>query len=101
MSKPYRIMSELIESIKQERRRLEEPKNRSRYFIFGKVDERHDRERYFVTFENAPDRVLRDARWSTGQGREFLFRVGDIFVPGTMEIISQGINISFFKYRED
>ena len=101
MSKPYRIMNELIESIKQERQRLEEPKNRSRYFIFGKVNEWHDREGYSVTFENAPDRVLRDARWSAGKGREFLFRVGDIFVPGTMEIISQGINISFLMDEID
>ncbi|MBE9572060.1 MAG: hypothetical protein IMF11_15635, partial [Proteobacteria bacterium] len=91
MSMHQRIMSDLIEAIKQERQRLEEPKNRSRYFIFGKVDERHSREGYSVTFENAPDRVLRDAMWSARQGTPSLFRVGDIFISGIMEITSQGI----------
>jgi len=90
-----RIMSDLIKAIKQERQRLEEPKNRSRYFIFGKVDEWHSREGYSVTFENAPDRVLRDAMWSARQGTPSLFRVGDIFISGIMEITSQGIHLLF------
>lgn len=89
------IMSHLIEAIKQERQRIEEPRNRSRYFIFSKVNERHDREGYSVTFENAPDRVLRDARWSARQGTSSLFRVGDIFISGIMEITSEGIRVFF------
>lgn len=95
MSMHQRIMSELIEAVRQERRRLEEPKNRARYFIFGKVDERYSKEGYSVTFENAPDRVLRDAMWSARQGTPSLFRVGDIFISGIMEITSQGIHVFF------
>jgi DNA replication ATP-dependent helicase Dna2 len=90
-----KIMNDLIEATKQERRRIEEPKNRSRYFMFGKTDERHTEQEYSVTFENAPDRVFRDARWSTRQGSSSLFRVGDIFISGTMNITSQGIKVSF------
>jgi len=90
-----KIMSHLIEAIKQERQRIEEPKNRSRYFIFSKVNERHDREGYSVTFENAPDRVLRDARWLALQGTSSLFRVGDFFISGAMEITSEGIRVLF------
>ena len=88
-------MSHLIEAIKQERQRIEEPKNRSRYFIFSKVNERHDREGYSVTFENAPDRVLRDARWLALQDTSSLFRVGDIFISGAMEITLEGIRVLF------
>jgi superfamily I DNA and/or RNA helicase len=90
-----KIMSHLIEAIKQERQRIEEPKNRSRYFIFSKVNERDDRDGYSVTFENAPNRVLRDAMWSARQGTSSLFRVGDIFISGVMEITSEGICVFF------
>jgi superfamily I DNA and/or RNA helicase len=90
-----KIMSRLIEAIKQERQRIEEPKNRSRYFIFSKVNERDDRDGYSVTFENAPNRVLRDAVWSARQGTSSLFRVGDIFISGVMEITSEGICVFF------
>jgi DNA replication ATP-dependent helicase Dna2 len=89
------IMNNIIEATKQERQRIEEPKNRSRYFVFGKVDESHRDEEYSVTFENAPDRVFRDARWSIRQGTSSLFRIGDIFISGTMQITSLGIEVSF------
>lgn len=95
MSMHQKIMSHLIEAIKQERQRIEEPKNRSRYFIFSKVNERDDRDGYSVTFENAPNRVLRDAMWSARQGTSSLFRVGDIFISGVMEITSEGICVFF------
>ena len=95
MSLSPKIMSELIDATRQERQRIEEPKNRSRYFLFGKVDESHRDKEYSVTFENAPDRVFRDARWSIRQGSSSLFRVGDIFISGTMQITSLGIEVSF------
>jgi DNA polymerase III delta prime subunit len=88
-------MSDVIKATRDERKRIEEPKNRSRYFIFGKIEEQHTGKVYSVTFENAPDRVFRDARWSTRQGASNLFRIGDIFISGTMQITSQGINVSF------
>jgi DNA replication ATP-dependent helicase Dna2 len=89
-----KIMGDLINATKQERQRIEEPKNRSRYFMFGKVDERHDKKAYSVTFENVPERVLRDARWSGGRDTPSLFKIGDIFAEGTMDITSKGISIS-------
>ena len=89
-----KIMGELINATTQERHRIEEPKNRSRYFMFGKVDERHDKKAYSVTFENVPDRVLRDARWSGSRDTPSLFKIGDIFAEGTMDITSKGISIS-------
>ena len=95
MNTSQTIMRDIIEATKQERQRIEEPKNRSRYFIFGKIDERLGTDGYSVTFENVPDRVLRDAVWATRQGAPSLFKVGDMFIPGTMEITSQGICISF------
>lgn len=88
------IMSELINATKQERLRIEEPKNRSRYFIFGKVDERRDKKSYSVTFENVPERVIRDARWSGTRDTPSLFKIGDIFIEGTMDLNSKGLTIS-------
>lgn len=89
------IMIELINATKQERQRIEEPRNRSRYFVFGKIGERHDTQGYSVAFENVPDRVLRDARWSAGRDTVSLFRIGDLFVPGTMETTPEGVNVTF------
>jgi hypothetical protein len=77
-------MNDIIEATKQERQRIEEPKNRPRYFIFGEIDERRGRDGYAVTYENAPDRVLRDAVWAARQGTPSLFKLGSIFISGTM-----------------
>jgi superfamily I DNA and/or RNA helicase len=91
---PSQILDDLIEATRQERKRIEEPKNRSRYFMFGKAEERQDKNGYSVTFENVPERVIRDARWSGSRGTPSLFKVGDIFVEGTLDIRSKGINVS-------
>ena len=90
-----KLIKTLIEATRQERRRIEDPKNRSRYFMFSKVEERHNAHGYSVTFEKIHDRILRDARWKAGQESESLFRVGDFFVPGLMEITPRGMKISF------
>ncbi len=89
------IMRELIKATEQERQRIEEPRNRPRYFIFGKVDEKQDRKKYSVAYENIPDRVIRDARWSAGQGTQGLFKIGDFFIPGAMETTDGGMEVSF------
>jgi DNA replication ATP-dependent helicase Dna2 len=89
-----KIMGDLISATIQERNRIEEPKNRSRYFMFGKVDERHDKKAYTVTFENVPDRVHRDARWSAGRNTLSLFKIGDIYAEAIMDTAPNGINIS-------
>ena len=88
------ILDDLIEATRQERKRIEDPKNRSRYFMFGKAEERQDKSGYSVTFENVAERVIRDARWSASRDTPSLFKVGDIFVEGTLDITSKGINIS-------
>lgn len=74
-----RILDDLVEATRQERKRIEEPKNRSRYFMFGKAEERQDKEGYSVIFENAPDRVIRDARWSASRDMSSIFKIGDTF----------------------
>jgi hypothetical protein len=51
VSMSQQIMNDIIEAIKQERQRIEEPKNRSRYFLFGKIDESLGRDGYSVSFE--------------------------------------------------
>jgi DNA replication ATP-dependent helicase Dna2 len=91
---PSQILDDLIEATRQERKRIEEPINRSRYFMFGKAEERQDKNGYSVTFENVPERVIRDARWSGSRDTPSLFKVGDIFVEGTLDIRSKGINVS-------
>jgi hypothetical protein len=82
-------MNALIDATKQERQRIEDPRNRSRYFIFGRIDEEYKKDGYSVTFENAPDRVIREARWAASQDEMSLFRVGDIFLPGRIETNAQ------------
>lgn len=91
---PGQILDDLIEATRQERNRIEDPKNRSRYFMFGKAEERQDKNGYSVTFENVPERVIRDARWSASRDTPSLFKIGDIFVEGTLDITSKGINVS-------
>ncbi|TET09717.1 MAG: hypothetical protein E3J83_01790 [Candidatus Atribacteria bacterium] len=89
------IMNNLIEAVKQERQRIEKPKNRSRYFIYGKIRDWHNTKGYYVTFENIPDRALKDAKWSDIQDKSLLFRIGDIFIPGNVKIESRGLSIFF------
>jgi superfamily I DNA and/or RNA helicase len=91
---PSLVLDDLIEATRQERRRIEEPKNRSRYFMFGKTEEQQDKNGYSITFENVPERVIRDARWSAGHDTPSLFRIGDIFVEGTLDIAAKGISVS-------
>lgn len=91
---PEGIMTSVIDATRQERERIEDARNRSRYFMFGKVDEREDSHGYSATFEHVPQRVSRDARWAAIQGTPALFKMGDIFVPGLMELSSRGVRVS-------
>ena len=99
MGMPQRIMNDIIEATQQERQRIEEPKNRSRYFIFGKIDERLGKNGYSVRFENVPDRVLRDAVWATRQGTPSLFKVGDVFIPEPWKSHPGGYMYPFLRMR--
>lgn len=80
------LVQELIRATRQERERIEDSRNRSRYFIFGKISESFSQGRYSAVFANAPDRVVRDAEYNGSNGTEALFKIGDSFVEGMMEL---------------
>ena len=89
------MLRDIIDAVRLEIRRLEEPCNRTRYFLFGKTDELETDEVVGFTFRNAPDRVLRDARWSGLRQEECLFRIGDAFVNGFMALSENGVTVDF------
>ena len=89
------MITELIEAVHLEQRRIEEPRNRTRYFVFGKVDEREEEDGVVFVFRHAPDRVLRDARYAGPRQEECLFRVGGVFLPGFMTLAETGVAIGF------
>ena len=89
------MLRDIIDAVRLEIRRLEEPCNRTRYFLFGKGDEIETDEVVGFTFRNAPDRVLRDARWSGSRQEECLFKIGDAFVSGFMALSENGVTVDF------
>lgn len=89
------MLSRIIDAVELELRRLEEPRNRTRYFLFGRVDELETDEVIGFTFRNAPDRVLRDARYAGSRAEECLFKVGDAFVNGFMALSANGVSVDF------
>jgi len=89
-----RIAEKLVTGARQERLRIEDPKNRSRYFMFGKTDEQTDERLYSAVFENFPDRVLKDAEWASFRKKPVLFKIGEVFVEGAMGIAANGIRIT-------
>jgi len=89
------VITELIEAVHLEQRRIEEPRNRTRYFVFGKVDEREEEDGVVFVFRHAPDRVLPDARYAGPRQEECLFRVGGVFLPGFMTLAETGVAIGF------
>ncbi len=89
------VLPHLIDAVQLELERLEEPRNRSRYFLFGKTDELETDEVVGFTFQNAPDRVLRDARYAGSREEECLFKVGDAFVNGFMALSENGVTVDF------
>ncbi|OQA79406.1 MAG: ATP-dependent RecD-like DNA helicase [bacterium ADurb.Bin243] len=86
-------LNEIQESVKSEITRLDEPRNRARYFMYGKAGESDSDGSYSVVFRNAPERVLRDIKYVY----EPLFRVGDLFVNGKFEKVSNGVKVTFEK----
>ena len=89
------VINELIEAVHLEQRRIEDPRNRTRYFIFGKIDEREEEDGIIFVFQHAPDRVLRDARYAGPRQEERLFKVGGVFLPGFMTLASNGVAVGF------
>jgi superfamily I DNA and/or RNA helicase len=89
------MLDDIIDAVRLEIARLEEPGNRTRYFLFGKADELETDEVVGFTFRNAPDRVLRDARWSGSRQEECLFKIGDAFVNGYMALSENGVTVDF------
>ncbi|MEJ2721555.1 MAG: AAA domain-containing protein [bacterium] len=89
------MIHDIIAAVELERRRIEEPRNRSRYFIFGKTGEQETDELMGFRFQSAPDRVLRDAYYKGMRREECLFRVGGVFVPGFMALEAGGVTVAF------
>ncbi len=87
------IMDEIIRATRLERERIEDPKNRTRYFIYNKADGVSSDLGCAMRFKNVPERVLRDARWQKNDAS--LFKVGDIFVAGTTEALGKGVRVHF------
>lgn len=86
-------LNEIQESVKSEIIRLDEPRNRARYFMYGKAGESDSAEVYSAVFRNAPERVLRDIKYVYDP----LFKVGDLFVNGKFEKVSNGVKVTFEK----
>jgi len=86
-------LDEILNSINSELIRLEEPRNRSRYFVYGKVYENDSASSYSVIFSNVPDRVIRSIKYDSAP----LFKLGDVFVEGRFEGNDKGIKIIFDK----
>jgi DNA replication ATP-dependent helicase Dna2 len=89
------MIEDIIQAVSLEEQRIEDPRNRSRYFIFGKTDEFEADEFLGFSFESAPDRVLRDARWVGPRQEESLFRVGGRFISGFMAPSGGGVTVAF------
>jgi hypothetical protein len=89
------MLNSIIDAVRLEIERLGEPCNRTRYFLFGKADELETDEVLGFTFRNAPDRVLRDARWTGSRQEECLFKIGDEFANGFMALSSEGVTVDF------
>lgn len=88
------IVTELIRATRQERQRLEDPKNRPRYFMFGKKDEAIEDGSYEAVFENVPERVLKDAEWGMRREKPALFKIGEVFVEGRMAPAGIGVRVT-------
>jgi hypothetical protein len=89
------MLNDIIDAVRLEIERLGEPCNRTRYFLFGKADELETDEVLGFTFRNAPERVLRDARWTASRQEECLFRIGDAFANGFMALSENGVTVDF------
>jgi len=87
------MIHDIIAAVQLEQRRIEEPRNRSRYFIFGKTGEQETDEFLSFTFQSVPERVLRDAYYKGMRREECLFKIGDVFVPGFMGLDAGGVAV--------
>jgi superfamily I DNA and/or RNA helicase len=89
------MIHDIIAAVELELRRIEEPLNRSRYFIFGRTGEQETDEFISFTFQSAPDRVLRDAYYKGQRQEECLFKIGDVLVSGYMGLDAGGVAVGF------
>ncbi len=89
------MIHDIIAAVQLEQQRLEDPRNRSRYFIFGKTGERETDELIGFTFQSAPERVLRDAYYKGMRREECLFRIDDAFILGLMALDAGGVVVAF------
>jgi len=86
-------IEEIKDSVYSEIVRLEHPKNRSRYFIYGKVSETETADEYSVVYKNLPARAIRDVKYNLNP----LFRIGDTFIEGKFQYDVNGVKIKISK----
>ncbi len=89
------MINDLIEAVTLEQVRIQDPRNRSRYFIFGKIGQTQSEDHLSFVFKNAPDRVRRDAKWAELNCEESLFKIGDKFLSGHMATSPNGLVVEF------
>lgn len=77
------LLNRIIHAVREEGKRVEELKNRTHYFVFGKtseeIKEAGDKQFYEVSFENFPERVLIDIEYAKGASD---LRIGGRFLKG-------------------
>ena len=89
-----RTLTEIREAVAQERQRLENQKNRPRYFLFGAQTQNESKLSFSVSYKYAPDRAIKDAKYEFESNNEKIFKIGDIFVKGSMSPAPQGVKVT-------
>lgn len=93
-----RTLTEIREAAAQERQRLENQSNRPRYFLFGAQTQDESKLSLSVNYKYAPERAIKDAKYEYesdyDSDNEKIFKIGDIFVKGSMSPAIQGVKVT-------
>lgn len=89
-----RTLTEIREATAQERQRLENQSNRPRYFLFGAQTQNESKLSLSVSYKYAPERAIKDAKYESESNNEKIFKIGDIFVKGSMSPAPQGVKVT-------
>lgn len=89
-----RTLTEIREAVAQERQRLENQNNRPRYFLFGAQTQNESKLSFSVSYKYAPDRAIQDAKYESESDYEKIFKIGNIFVKGSMSPAPQGVKVT-------
>ncbi len=91
-----RTLTEIREAAAQEVQRLENQSNRPRYFLFGAKSQTQNKSKLSLSFiyKYAPERAIKDAKYASESNDEKIFKIGDIFVKGSMSPAPQGVIVT-------